>query len=122
MSERRRTHRTEGNGIAARVRPGHRVHVVDVSVGGALLESGWPLRPGTDVEVQFERADGRVRVSATVVRCGVTALHSERGATYRAAVSFSEALEWVREDATLDGHALPGEPDRRGRIVSRASK
>src|SRR5215510_5243218 len=122
MSERRRAHRTEGGGIAARVKPGHRVHVVDVSVDGALLESARPLRPGTDVEVQFERADRRVRISATVVRCGVTALHPERGATYRAALSFNETLDWVREEATLDGHALPGERDRRERIGSGARK
>jgi PilZ domain len=122
MVERRRAHRTHTSGIAARVKPGHRVHVVDVSVAGALLESGRPLRPGTDVELQFERADRRVRIAATVVRCGVTALHPERGATYRAAVSFSETLEWVREEATLDGHALPDERAGRERIGSRASK
>jgi hypothetical protein len=107
MSERRRAHRTHGSGISARVRPGHRVHLVDVSAAGALLEAARPLRPGADVEVQFERAGCRVRVSATVVRCGVTAIHPERGPTYRAAISFNETLEWVREDATRVGYEVP---------------
>src|SRR5215471_2037541 len=107
MSERRRANRMRGSGLAARVRPGHRVHVVNVSEAGALLEAARPLRPGTDVEVQFERADRRIRLQATVVRCGVTAIHPDRGPTYRAAVAFSETFEWVREGATLDGHGMP---------------
>jgi len=122
MSERRRTRRTHAAGISARVRPGYRVHVVDVSAGGALLEAARPLRPGADVEMQFERADQRVRISATVVRCGVTALDPDRGPTYRAAVSFTETFDWVREEATLDGHPVPDEHGRRSRIGSRGSK
>jgi hypothetical protein len=94
MSERRRADRTGGAGISARVRPGHRVHVVDVSTGGALLEAARPLRPGAAVEVQFERTEGRVRISATVVRCGIAAIDPEHGPTYRAAVAFTETLEW----------------------------
>jgi len=104
------------------VRPGHRVRVVDVSAGGALLEAARPLRPGADVEVQFERADIRVRVSATVVRCGVTAIDPERGPTYRAAVSFNDAFEWVREDGTLGGHGVPSEDVRRNLTNGRTAK
>lgn len=122
MSERRRTGRTRGSGISARVRPGHRVHVVDVSAGGALLEAARPLRPGADIEVQFERADGRIRVSARVVHCGVTAIDPERGPTYRAGVSFNETLDWAREEATLDGHALPDESSQRSRNRSDTRK
>jgi hypothetical protein len=107
MSERRRAKRTRAHGIVARVRPGYRVSVLDVSSGGALLEAGRPLRPGADVEVQFERDDGRVRIAGTVVRCGVCALDPERGPTYRAAVSFRETFEWARESTTHYGHGVP---------------
>ena len=107
MSERRRTERRRGSGLTARVRPGHRVAVIDVSTGGALLEATSPLRPGTDVEVQFERAEGRLRVSATVLRCGVSALDPHRGPTYRAAVSFADSFEWAREPGTPHGHDVP---------------
>ena len=110
-----------GRGIAARVRPGHRVHVIDVSAGGALLEAARPLRPGSDVEVQFERDDRRVRVSATVVRCGITAIHAERGPTYRAAVSFNDPLDWLRK-RRLGGHGMPGENAGRDRIAGRGHK
>jgi hypothetical protein len=122
MSERRRAHRTRASGLAARVRPGHRVHVVNVSEGGALLEAARPLRPGADVEVQFERADRRIRLSAVVVRCGVTAIHPDRGPTYRAAVAFNETFEWVREAATLDGHGVPDGDRRQPSMLNRTLK
>jgi PilZ domain-containing protein len=103
MSERRRAPRTRTSGLSARVRPGHRVDVVDVSAGGALLEAARPLRPGSGIEVQFERADRRLRMSGTVVRCGVTALDPHHGPTYRAAVAFSDPFEWAREVPTHGG-------------------
>ena len=122
MSERRRACRTRASGLSARVRPGHPVHVVDVSEGGALLEATRPFRPGADVEVQFERADRRVRVSAVVIRCGVTAIDPERGPTYRAAVAFNETCDWVREDATLDGYEMPTGDGRRTWLRNRTFK
>jgi hypothetical protein len=111
-----------GRGIAARVRPGDRVHVIDVSASGALLEAARPLRPGSDVEVQFERDGRRVRVFATVVRCGITAIHAERGPTYRAAVSFNDTLDWLREEATPGGHGLPRERAGRDQVAGRGHK
>jgi hypothetical protein len=83
------------------------VRVVDVSAGGALLDAGRPLRPGTEVEVQFERADARVRLAGRVIRCGVIAIDPECGPTYRAGVAFNEPFEWAREGATLDGYGMP---------------
>jgi len=122
MSERRRAGRRRPDGLLARVRPGHRVVVVDVSAGGALLEAARPLRPGADVEVQFEHANQRLRIGGTVVRCGVTAIDPERGPTYRAAVSFNESFEWVREEATHGGYRLPGQGGHRRPGWSRSHK
>jgi len=107
MSERRQTPRTRSAGWSARVRPGHRVAVVDVSAGGALLEARQPLRPGAGIEVQFERSDERLRVPAMVVRCGVSALDPHRGPTYRAGVAFAEPFAWAREASTLYGQDVP---------------
>ena len=107
MPERRRVPRSRPYGLAARIRPGHRVLVVNVSADGALLDAPTPLRPGAGVEVQFERADHRVRMSGTVVRCGVTALDPHRGPTYRAAIAFEGTFDWVREDSSHDGYGLP---------------
>jgi hypothetical protein len=99
--------RTRWSGLSARVRPGHRVAVVNVSEGGALLEAQQPLRPGTSLELQFERSDERVRLAATVIRCGVSGLDPHRGPTYRAGVAFGQPFEWVRELTTRYGQQLP---------------
>ncbi len=122
MSERRRTERSRAHGLSARVRPGHKVHVVDVSSGGALLEGRRPLRPGTAVEVQFERHDSRVRMSATVLRCGVTALDPDAGPTYQAAVSFEDSFDWVREGPTRRGYGLPEAAVRRVSVNAKGHK
>jgi len=107
MSERRLSPRTRAGGVGARIRPGHRVLVVNISAGGALLDAQRPLRPGSGVEVQFEKADDRLRMSGVVVRCGVTALDPDRGPTYRAAVAFDATFEWAREVTPRDGYAGP---------------
>ena len=122
MSERRRTQRTRAGGWAARVRPGHRVHIVDMSAGGALLEAPRPLRPGADVEVQFERSDRRVRMTGTVVRCGVSALDPDRGPTYRAAIAFNETFEFAREGMTQAGYGMPDLREHGTRARNRAAK
>ena len=107
MSERRRVPRWRPRGLAARIRPGHRVLVVNVSADGALLDASVPLRPNAGVEVQFERADHRVRMSGTVVRCRVIGLDPHRGPTYRAAIAFDGTFDWAREAAPHDGYGVP---------------
>jgi len=107
MPDRRRAPRSRPHGLAARIRPGHRVTVVNVSADGALLDAATPLRPGAGVEVQFERFDHRVRMAGTVVRCGVTALDAHRGPTYRAAIAFDGTFNWAREAGPHDGYGVP---------------
>ena len=107
MSERRRQPRVRTTGLAARVRPGHRAEVIDLSTSGALLEARQPLRPGANVQVQFEGREHRPRLSAHVVRCDVVAVHPDRGLTYRAGLSFDETCEWVRERLTRDEYVVP---------------
>ena len=72
-----------------------------------MLEAPRPMRPGADVEVQFERSDRRVRMTGTVVRCGVCALDPDRGPTYRSAIAFAGTFEWTREGGTHGGYRLP---------------
>ena len=93
-------------GAAARMRPGHRLVVVDVSASGALVEGGRPLRPGADIEVQLEGDVRRRMVGAHVTRCSVAALHGESGITYRAALAFNQACDWVREILTPKGYSV----------------
>ena len=94
-------------GASALVRPGQRLMVVDVSVSGALVEGGRPLRPGSDIEVQLESEARSGMVAAHVTRCSVAALHGEGGITYRAALAFNEACDWVREILTPKGYPVP---------------
>lgn len=98
--------------MRARVRPGHHLTVIDVSPGGALVEVARPLRPGTHVDVHMETDAQGGLVSARVLRCAVAAIHSEAGITYRAALAFVGACDWVREALSAAGYAvhapLPG--------------
>jgi len=72
--ERRATLRlgAEDHGIdAAAIRPGHRARVLDVSRGGALVETHFRLLPGSSVElvvqVDNQRVSSRGRDRKSVV-------------------------------------------------------
>ena len=108
-SERRRQPRMLGAGVRARVRPGYRLVVVDLSIAGALVEGARPLRPGSQVDVQLESELRKQVIPAIVVRCVVGSIHAESGVTYRAALSFAETCDWVREVVTPEGYRLPGD-------------
>ncbi|HEX9365171.1 MAG TPA: PilZ domain-containing protein [Vicinamibacterales bacterium] len=106
--ERRREERVTGAGMRARVRPGNRLIVIDLSARGALVEAGRPLRPGSSVDVLLETEAQRGTVAARVVRCAVAAIDADNGVTYRAALCFNESCDWVREAVTPAGYGVPG--------------
>ena len=106
-SERRREERAAAIGLRARVRPGYRLIVIDLSACGALVEGGRALRPGSRVDVHLETDARRETVGARVVRCAVTAIDSEIGVTYRAGLAFNEVCDWVREMLTPDEYGIP---------------
>jgi hypothetical protein len=114
---RRRTRRRTGvedHGIvAARVRPGHDVSIVDVSAGGTLIESAHRLLPGTSVELQLETANHRVGVRGRVLRCAVVSLRSS-AVCYRGAVVFDRYLLWF-VDGDSTGYSVPSAEHRAGR-------
>jgi hypothetical protein len=95
--------------MRARVRPGYRLVVIDLSSCGALVEAGRPLRPGSHVDVHLETDDRHGTVSARVVRCAVATIDAERGVTYHAALAFNSCCEWVRELVTLNGYGFPAQ-------------
>src|SRR6187455_228617 len=117
MNDRRRERRVPGQGVRARVRPGHRLVVVDVSSRGALVEGQRPLRPGSRVEVQLESETRGSMVAASVTRCLVSAIDPEGGVTYRAALSFTDSCDWVREAATRTGYGVPDEIERDAAVL-----
>ena len=106
--ERRRDRRTTGGRLCARIRAGHRLVIIDLSVSGALVEGRRPLRPDSRVDVHLECDAQRALVGARVLRCSVAAIDAESGVTYRAALAFSELCEWIREAMSPPAHAVPG--------------
>jgi hypothetical protein len=91
--------------ISARVRPGHRVAIIDVSAGGALIEGANRLLPGATVDFQVETVRRRTTLRGRVLRCAVVRLRSS-SVGYRAAIAFDRQLS-----AFIDGqpteHEVP---------------
>lgn len=57
------------------MRPGVDVALVEISHGGALVESSGPIRPGARTDLALDAASGARRVLAVeVLRCWVHAL------------------------------------------------
>lgn len=105
--ERRVAHRhrdPSAHGVkAVRVRPGHRAELIDVSDGGALVETTHRLLPGTTVELHIATAEGSTRVRGRVVRCGVSKLFPA-AVWYRGAVQFDRLPPWQMDPR---GDSLP---------------
>jgi len=93
--ERRTSPRVSALGNAgmdrARLRPGRTAHVIDLSPGGALIETDWRLLPGTRVELQLGQPVPKFRVTGRILRCHVALLDRER-IRYRGALAFEERL------------------------------
>jgi hypothetical protein len=83
--------------VSACVRPGHRVRLIDVSSGGALIETNHRLLPGTSVELQVETGTARASVRGQVLRCGVVRLRPT-WVCYRGAIVFDRHLPWFVDE------------------------
>ena len=83
--------------VSARVRPGHHARVIDVSAGGALIETTVRLLPGTSVELQVETGTDRTAVRGQVLRCVVVRLRPT-WVCYRGAIAFDRHLPWFVEE------------------------
>jgi hypothetical protein len=79
---------------AALLRPGQEVVVINLSTGGALVESTGRMSPGARTELQLLGATKRV-VPGRIVRCRVAGLDPVR---YEGAIVFDERLQWRRTD------------------------
>lgn len=75
----------------ARLRPGRIAHVIDLSTGGALIETDWRLLPGIRVEMQIGEPAPLFRVVGRILRCHVSLIARER-IRYRGALAFDELL------------------------------
>lgn len=75
----------------ARLRPGRTAHIIDLSSGGALIETDWRLLPGIRVEMQIGEPAPLFRVAGRILRSHVARLDRER-IRYRGALMFDEEL------------------------------
>lgn len=98
---------TDRHGIVgARIRAGADVCVLDVSAGGALVETTQRLRPNGSIDLQLSTADSQVAARGRVTRCQVSRL-SASVVWYRGAIAFDRALPWIASPAGAQ-YALPG--------------
>jgi PilZ domain len=74
-----------------KLRPGRPAQIVDVSPGGALIETDWRLLPGMRVHLQVGEPVAIYTVHARILRCHVTLLDRER-IRYRGALVFEEQM------------------------------
>lgn len=92
----------DGHGIvSARVRPGHRAMVINVGAGGALIETGHRLLPGTSVDLLLERSHYRASIRGRVLRCTVVRV-LPAAVCYRGAIRFDRSLPWFVEHERAD--------------------
>lgn len=91
----------------AKLRPGLDADVIDLSRGGALVETHRRLLPGTRVVLQLLGREVGLVVPATVLRCYVTAVIRDRGVRYRGALVFDKTLDADREWDARAGYAIP---------------
>ena len=89
----------------ARLRPGRTACVVDLSAGGALLETDWRLLPGSRLELQLGGPTAFYKLAGRILRCQVALLDRDR-IRYRGALAFEEKLAFwgTRDPVGRTGH------------------
>jgi len=82
----------EQGGLRARLRSGHEVALINISAGGALLESAHRLLPGARAELQVVTPSTRFEFTGRILRAEVCALASST-MRYRGAFQFDHPDE-----------------------------
>ena len=94
---RRHLHADEHGIVSTKVRPGHRAKLIDVSAGGALIETSHRLLPGTSVELHVETRSHRTNVRGRVLRCAIVMVRPS-WVCYRGAIGFDRPLTWLLDE------------------------
>jgi len=111
-ARRRRTVHDHGI-VSARVRPGREASLLDVSAGGALLETTYRLLPGSPIELHVATNERRASVRGGVLRCAVVGVRAA-GMCYRSAIGFDRPLSWF-VDGEIGGYRVPSVGSRSAR-------
>lgn len=103
-ARRRRTIHDHGI-VSARVRPGREASLLDVSAGGALVETTYRLLPGSPIELHVATNERRASVRGGVLRSAVVGVRAT-GMCYRSAIRFDHLLSWF-VDGEAGGYGVP---------------
>ena len=104
QARRRRTVHDHGI-VSARVRPGREALLLDVSAGGALVETTFRLLPGAPIELHVATNDRKASVRGGVLRSAVVGVRAT-GMCYRSAIGFNHLLSWF-VDGDAGGYGIP---------------
>jgi hypothetical protein len=91
--------------VSARVRPGREASLLDVSAGGALVETTYRLLPGSRIELHVATGERRTSVRGGVLRSAVVSVVAA-GMCYRSAIAFDRLLSWF-VDGDPGGYGVP---------------
>jgi hypothetical protein len=91
--------------VSARVRPGREASLLDVSAGGALVETTYRLLPGSSIELHVVTSERRASVRGGVLRSAVVGVRAA-GMCYRSAIGFDHLLSWF-VDGEAGGYRVP---------------
>ncbi len=83
---------------AARLRPRVDVVLMELSPGGALVETATRLRPGMKTVLQLTTRKGELPAPGGVVRAWVTDILPDRGVLYRGALRFDRPIDLPERD------------------------
>jgi hypothetical protein len=86
----------------ARLLPGWSARVIDLSCGGALVETDCRLMPGAPIELQLIGFRPARRVRGHVTRSQVAAIDRDLGVRYRGALVFDEQVEFLTGSAECE--------------------
>ncbi len=81
--------------------------VIDLSPGGALVETSRRLTPGATAELQLEAQDGRHTTRAAVVRSYVCLLLADQ-VLFRTGLLFERPVPWLLGGALLSAAGSRG--------------
>lgn len=101
--------------LSARIKLGSEAIVIDMSAGGALVDTESRVRPGTAVELLLNTRSHVCASRGRILRCAVVRVGADV-VWYRAAICFDRALPWLVEDDGV-GYEVPMADQRPARAA-----